>query len=43
MRDTAAYHWLVANAATFGFYPYDVEPWHWEYNPPWDVPAGAGE
>ena len=34
MRDTAAYHWLVANAATFGFYPYDVEPWHWEYNPP---------
>jgi LAS superfamily LD-carboxypeptidase LdcB len=35
MRDTPAYHWLVANAATFGFYPYEVEPWHWEYNPPW--------
>ena len=35
MRETPAYRWLVANAATFGFYPYDVEPWHWEYNPPW--------
>ena len=43
MRATSAYHWLVANAATFGFYPYDIEPWHWEYNPPWDVVAGAGE
>jgi D-alanyl-D-alanine carboxypeptidase len=43
MRDTPAYHWLVANAATFGFYPYDVEPWHWEYNPPWTVLGDAGE
>jgi hypothetical protein len=33
-RKTAAWAWLVANAARFGFYPYDVEPWHWEYNPP---------
>lgn len=43
MRTTAIYRWLVAHAGTFGFYPYDVEPWHWEYNPPWPVSAGAGE
>jgi LAS superfamily LD-carboxypeptidase LdcB len=34
MRDTPAYRWLVAHAERFGFYPYDHEPWHWEYNPP---------
>ena len=34
MRATSAYQWLVQNAASFGFYPYDREPWHWEYNPP---------
>jgi D-alanyl-D-alanine carboxypeptidase len=28
---TAAYKWLVKNAAKFGFYPYYYEPWHWEY------------
>ena len=28
-----AYHWLVKNAAKFGFAPYKREPWHWEYNP----------
>jgi hypothetical protein len=33
-RRQAAYQWLVCNAARFGFYPYHVEPWHWEYNPP---------
>jgi len=42
MRDTAPYRWLVANAARFGFYPYDIEPWHWEYNPPWAGQTGAG-
>jgi hypothetical protein len=36
-RKQAAYQWLVCNAARFGFYPYNVEPWHWEYNPPPDV------
>ena len=36
MRRTAAYRWLVDHAEAFGFYPYDLEPWHWEYNPPWD-------
>jgi hypothetical protein len=34
LRRMPAYHWLVANAACFGFYPYEAEPWHWEYNPP---------
>ncbi len=24
-----AYEWLRANAATYGFYNYTVEPWHW--------------
>jgi len=39
MRQTAAYRWLVDQAEAFGFYPYDVEPWHWEYNPAWDGPG----
>jgi D-alanyl-D-alanine carboxypeptidase len=43
MRKTPAYRWLVAHAEGFGFYPYDFEPWHWEYNPPWDGPRPAGE
>lgn len=34
LRKLPAYHWLVRNAARFGFYPYEAEPWHWEYNPP---------
>lgn len=33
-RQSRAHAWLVANAERFGFYPYDHEPWHWEYNPP---------
>jgi murein DD-endopeptidase MepM/ murein hydrolase activator NlpD len=38
LRTLPAYRWLVANARRFGFYPYEREPWHWEYNPP--VAAG---
>jgi hypothetical protein len=34
MRATPVYRWLLKNAVTFGFYPYEREPWHWEYNPP---------
>lgn len=34
LRTTRAYRWLAAHAERFGFYPYVVEPWHWEYNPP---------
>ncbi len=30
---TPAYRWLLDNANKFGFYNYDPEPWHWEYNP----------
>ena len=33
-RNTRAYKWMVQNANRFGFYPYEREPWHWEYNPP---------
>jgi D-alanyl-D-alanine carboxypeptidase len=34
LRTLPAYRWLAANARRFGFYPYEREPWHWEYNPP---------
>ncbi|MGH8998206.1 MAG: M15 family metallopeptidase [Acidimicrobiia bacterium] len=43
LRQTAVWRWLVAHAVEFGFYPYDVEPWHWEYNPPWDGPSDGAE
>jgi len=33
MRETAAWKWLNEHAAEFGFYPYNREPWHWEFNP----------
>jgi hypothetical protein len=36
LRTFPAYKWLVTNALRFGFYPYEREPWHWEYNPPSD-------
>ena len=42
MRITSAFRWLVEHAETFGFYPYDLEPWHWEYNPLWPVSGDAG-
>ena len=28
---SAAYAWLIANAAGFGFVNYPFEPWHWEW------------
>jgi D-alanyl-D-alanine carboxypeptidase len=28
---SAAYHWMVAHAAEFGFVNYPFEPWHWEW------------
>ncbi len=34
LRRLPAHLWLVANAARFGFYSDEAEPWHWEYNPP---------
>lgn len=33
-RQQPWWRWLVCNAARFNFYPYPVEPWHWEYSPP---------
>lgn len=27
------YSWLLKNGARYGFYNYQPEPWHWEYNP----------
>jgi hypothetical protein len=34
LKTVPAYRWLVTHARRFGFYPYEREPWHWEYNPP---------
>ncbi|HEX9060990.1 MAG TPA: M15 family metallopeptidase, partial [Clostridia bacterium] len=33
LKKTKEYEWLKNNAAKFGFCNYEVEPWHWEYNP----------
>ena len=33
-KHSPVYEWLAGHAATFGFYPYIPEGWHWEYNPP---------
>ncbi len=41
-RKTKAFAWLSANAARFGFAPYEVEPWHWEYRPVGLDVQGAG-
>ncbi|MCP3937662.1 MAG: hypothetical protein GY708_20095 [Actinomycetia bacterium] len=31
-RSTAAFKWLAANAAKYGFYNLPSEPWHWSVN-----------
>lgn len=31
-RSSAAYQWLAANAASYGFYNLPSEPWHWSTN-----------
>lgn len=31
-RNTAAFRWLSANAAAYGFYNLPSEPWHWSVN-----------
>lgn len=48
MRHSPVHKWLVLRGEDFGWYPYQNEPWHWEYNPPgfrktfWaDFPDGA--
>jgi hypothetical protein len=34
MRQSPVHKWLVLRGHEFGWYPYQNEPWHWEYNPP---------
>ncbi len=48
MRESPVHKWLMLRGEEFGWYPYQNEPWHWEYNPPgfrdlfWaDFPVGA--
>lgn len=50
MRESPVYKWLLLRGEEFGWYPYQNEPWHWEFNPPgfreifWaDFPGGAPE
>ncbi|WP_394826324.1 D-alanyl-D-alanine carboxypeptidase family protein [Pendulispora albinea] len=33
-RQRPWFQWLVCNASTYGYFPYNREPWHWEHNPP---------
>lgn len=33
MRTSPAHKFLFAFGDQFGWFPYQVEPWHWEYNP----------
>ncbi len=30
-RNSLFWKWLVENASRYHFYPYSVEPWHWEF------------
>lgn len=34
MRESPAHKWMFMRGESFGWYPYQNEPWHWEYNPP---------
>lgn len=34
MRESPVHKWLHLRGNEFGWYPYQNEPWHWEYNPP---------
>jgi len=33
MRESPVHKWIFLRADEFGWYPYQHEPWHWEYNP----------
>ncbi|WP_437993244.1 eCIS core domain-containing protein [Sorangium sp. So ce145] len=33
MREASAHKWLFMKGAAYGWYPFQNEPWHWEYNP----------
>jgi uncharacterized protein YcbK (DUF882 family) len=48
MRESPVHKWLHLRGHQFGWFPYQNEPWHWEYNPPgfrdifWaDFPGGS--
>lgn len=34
MRRSRPHKWMFLHGAAYGWYPYQHEPWHWEYNPP---------
>jgi hypothetical protein len=34
MHQSPVHKWLFLRGAAYGWYPYQNEPWHWEYNPP---------
>jgi len=33
-RESSVHKWLFLRAADHGWFPFQHEPWHWEYNPP---------
>lgn len=33
MRQSPIHKWLFIHGAQYGWFPYQNEPWHWEYNP----------
>ena len=33
MRESPIHKWLFLRGAQYGWFPYQNEPWHWEYNP----------
>ena len=33
MTAAPAHKWMFLHGESFGWYPYQHEPWHWEYNP----------
>ncbi len=34
MRTSPVHKWIFLHGAKYGWYPFQNEPWHWEYNPP---------
>lgn len=34
MRSSPVHKWMFLHGDAYGWYPYQHEPWHWEYNPP---------
>ena len=33
MRESPVHKWIFLHGAEYGWFPYQNEPWHWEYNP----------